>query len=77
MITAQTIKTEDARKINDKLAPAMRYIVKLYERMEKAGCPSDDSFRIALTRAYDAMQDLATELHYMSCKEGVGRPSKE
>ena len=77
MITAQTIKTEDAQKINDKLSPAMGYIAKLYERMDQVGCPSDDPFRLALTRAYDAMRHLTSELHYMSCKQGAGRPPKE
>jgi hypothetical protein len=77
MVTAQSIKTEDARKMHDKLAPAMRYIARLYERMEKVGCPPDDSFRSALTRAYDGMSHLTVELHYMSIKHGAGRPQKE
>lgn len=53
-----------------------RYVCRLRERLDAAGCPGDDPFRVAVERAYDAMRALSTELHYCGCKQGVGRPPK-
>jgi hypothetical protein len=77
MITARTLTRAQAEKIKDRIDPTTEYICKLCARMNKVGCPDGDSFRIALERAHDAMRSLSMELHYISCKSGVGRPSKE
>ena len=54
-----------------------RYVCRLRERLDAAGCPGGDPLRIAVDRAYDAMRALSTELHYCGCKAGVGRAAKE
>jgi hypothetical protein len=45
--------------------------------MELLGFPPGDPLFVLVSRAYDSLQRLSVELHYMSCRSGVGRPSSE
>jgi hypothetical protein len=45
--------------------------------MEKAGFKPDDPVYQLVFKAYDAMHRLSVELHYRSCKSGVGRPNRD
>ena len=44
--------------------------------MEKRGFSPDDRLLQLVTQAQAVMQDLSMELHYVSCKRGVGRKAR-
>ena len=45
-------------------------------RMLKVGFTQDDLLYQLVSQSYDTMQALFMQLHYLSCKSGVGRPSE-
>ena len=49
------------------------YLFRLRQRMDKRGFSPDDPLYQLVVNAYDALHPLTVELHYLSCKEGVGR----
>jgi hypothetical protein len=57
------------------LRPALGYLYRLRERMEKQGFPPNDKLLKLTDAAYNAIHALTVELHYLSCESGVGRPS--
>jgi hypothetical protein len=75
LVGMDRLNPEQARKIHEALGPATGYLWRLVERM----CESDlrlrdpELYRL-VTAARDAMLALTVELHYQSCKSGVGRP---
>lgn len=73
MITARTLTKEQAEEIQRRIDPMTRYICRLYARMNKVGCPGNDSFRLAVERAHDAMRSLSTELYYIGAGTGGDR----
>jgi hypothetical protein len=62
-----------ARKMFAALQRATGYLSRLKRRMEVTGFPPDDPLYLVTLQAQRAMQDLLMELHYRSCKSGVGR----
>lgn len=77
MITADSLTTQQAATLKGRIDPMTRYVCRVRERLDVAGCPGNDPLRVAVERAYDAMRALSTELHYCGCKAGVGRAAKE
>lgn len=59
-----------------RIVPMTRYVSRLYGRMNAVGRPGDDTFRIAVERAYHAMRDPSTELYYIGNRSRVGRSPK-
>jgi len=45
--------------------------------MELIGFPSGDPLFVLVSPAYDSLQRLSVEVHYMSCRSVVGRPGGE
>ncbi len=76
MITANSLTPAQAEKLRSRIDPMTRYVCRLRERLDAAGCPGDDPLRVAVEQVYDAMQALSTELHDCGCRAGVGRPPK-
>jgi hypothetical protein len=69
------LTTDQARKIRDALGPAHGYLNRLIDRLQATGLRDRDKHLYALVRAAEeAMHKLSVELHYQSCKSGVGRP---
>jgi hypothetical protein len=66
---------EQAGTLYRGLVGGMNYLLRLRTRMEKAGFRPDDPVYEMVYKAYDAMHRLSVELHYRSCKSGVGRPN--
>jgi hypothetical protein len=64
-----------AGRVHESLGPSVRYLHRLKARMLKVGFTPDDLLYQLVTQAYDTMQVLSMQLHYLSCKSGVGRPS--
>jgi hypothetical protein len=71
-----SIKRWQAKKIHAVLHPSLNYLLRLRERMEKKGFLPSDLYYQHVCRAYDAMQTLVNQTHYLSCS-GVGRPCSE
>src|SRR5439155_22526593 len=70
-----TIKTWQAEHISKGLYPGANYLSRLRNRMEKL-FPPDDPLFLKVVAAQEAVRALSIEMHYQSCKTGVGRPNK-
>ena len=69
------MKPWQAKALYAAIRPALGYLCRLRDRMEKRGfSPTDKLVRLTVT-AYDALHALSIELHYLSCEAGVGRQS--
>ena len=71
------LTTDQARQLHERIRPMLAYLYKLRGRMEQRGFPRDDELRQLVERAYDSVHRLSVELHYLSCKSGVGRPPRK
>jgi hypothetical protein len=56
--------------------PRLNYLARLQKHMDEAGFPGDDKLYLLVSKAYDAMRHLSSEVHYMTC-DGVGRPARK
>jgi hypothetical protein len=70
------IKPWQAKLMYATLRPALGYLCRLRERMERRGFPPNDKLLKLTEAAYNAIHSLTVELHYMSCEGGVGRETK-
>jgi len=52
------------------------YLCRLNKRMEKRNFPHDDTLLRTVVKAYGAIHALNVEVHYLSCKSGVGREQR-
>ena len=68
---SEDLKDWQATKVEDSLRPALVYLARLKRRMEKRRFTPDDRLFQLVTQAHAAMQDLSTELHYLSCRSGA------
>jgi hypothetical protein len=71
-----SIKPWQATRLREALFPAINYLLRLRRRMDKTGFLPTDRLYGLVCKAYDAMHALYTEVHYLSCKSGVGREDK-
>jgi hypothetical protein len=56
-------------------APASGYLWRLLDRLRQVGLDvRDPELTRLVAAARDATHSLSVELHYQSCKSGVGRP---
>jgi hypothetical protein len=76
VIDQNSIKRWQAKRIQAALHPSLNYLLRLRERMEKKGFPPNDPYYKHVFCAYDAMQTLVNQTHYLTCN-GVGRPGSE
>jgi hypothetical protein len=65
-----------ARRVHRALQPSVGYLYRLKARMLKVGFTQDDLLYQLVSQSYDTIQALFMQLHYLSCKSGVGRPSE-
>ena len=70
------IKPWQAKLMHATLRPALGYLYRLREHMERRGFPPNDKLLKLTIAAYNAIHSLTVELHYMSCESGVGRETK-
>ena len=56
----------------------LQLLGKLVTRMEnELRFPPADPLLVATRTAYDALRDLANEVHYLSCKTGIGNQPRK
>jgi hypothetical protein len=58
------------------LVPTLRYLNRLYERLNARRFPPDDRMYRATFKAQAAMMELVMVLHYLEC-DGVGEPARK
>jgi len=69
---SRTMTRRQAALLNKALQPAVGYLYRLRERMQKVGfLPSDPLYKL-VCKAYDSLHALFVELHYLSC-DGAGK----
>jgi hypothetical protein len=74
---SRDLSTQQAAQVRDAIRPHLAYLRRLRVRMERRGFPpTDELFRLT-DEAYSATHALWVGLHYMSCRSGVYRPSRE
>ena len=69
------VTREQAAKICKALFPTTSYLSRLRRRMAQVGFPPNDSLFVLGDRAFDALQHLGVEVHYVSC--GVKGPGRD
>ena len=76
MMTSDDITTTQAKRLALKTNPMQGYLFKLWRRLERRGFPTSDPLYRKVMAAYEALHTLNVEVHYMTCKRGVGRPER-
>jgi hypothetical protein len=76
MMNSDDLTTEQATRMHESLFKLANYLSRTVKRMERVGFPPDDPLMKSARRAYDAVSSLYMDLHYRSCKSGVGPPKK-
>lgn len=68
---------QQAERMHRSIWPLQNYLARLTKRMEGTGFPPNDPLYAKAKKAYDATCALMVELHYLSCKSGVGNSPNE
>ncbi len=71
----ESLQPWQADRLFQSLYPGMNYLSRLKRRMEQVGFLPDDPLYRHVAAACEAMFNLRVELHYLSCRSGVGKPS--
>ncbi|HEY8666286.1 MAG TPA: hypothetical protein VIL86_06460 [Tepidisphaeraceae bacterium] len=73
-VDSRTLQKQQVAAMADTVGRELRYLGKLRQRMEQVGFPPEDRLYRSTSAAFNAMQGLFVELHYLSCSpETVGR----
>ncbi|MDW8262847.1 MAG: hypothetical protein RMJ35_10010, partial [Phycisphaerales bacterium] len=70
---SRQIRPNQAERLCQALRPPLAYLGRLRRRMELLGFPPDDPLYRTAARAFEAVQDLYVQSHYLTCPHGVGR----
>jgi hypothetical protein len=74
-MSSNQLSREQARKMHAALVPTLRYLNRLYERLNANRFPPDDRLYRAAFKAQTAMMELVMVLHYVT-RDGVGEPAR-
>jgi hypothetical protein len=74
---SSNLTMEQAAQMHKSLFRLANYLSRMVKRMERTGFPPNDPLFKSASRAYDAVCSVCMDLHYLSCKSGVGRPPNE
>ena len=66
-MNSDNITKAQATVIFDALFPGANYLVRLRDRMQKSSFPPGDKLFQLVEKAHDAMRQLCSELHHLSC----------
>jgi hypothetical protein len=70
------LTTDQAAQMRKSLFRLANYLNRVVNRMERTGFPPNDPLFQSARRAYDAVCTFSMDLHYLSCKSGVGKPAQ-
>jgi hypothetical protein len=71
-----TIERWQAAQLFKTLQPMVGYLSRLRTRMDKVGFVPSDPLYQRVRSAYESLQALFMQLHYLSCN-GTGQPSRK
>ena len=74
---SRSITTEQAKIMADAVRIQLNYLSRLRSRMERVGFPPADPLYREVHAAWAATHSLFVQLHYLSCKSGVGESIRE
>jgi hypothetical protein len=74
-MNSNNLSKAQATKMHAALVPALRYLNRLYERLNARSFPPEDRLYRAASKAQAAMGELVMALHYLTC-DGVGEPGR-
>ena len=63
--------------MHESLFRLVNYLSRVVKRMERTGFPPNDPIFTSARRAYDAVSTFCMDLHYLSCKSGVGKSARK
>jgi hypothetical protein len=69
----QPLSTKEAAALREYLAPIMRRLARVNERLQARGYTPNDELWRAGQAAYNAVHAFNVQAHYASCQGGVGR----
>jgi hypothetical protein len=69
------LSREQAKTMHAALVSTLRYLNRLYERLNARSFPPDDRLYRAAFKAQAALGELVMVLYYLTC-DGVGEPSQ-
>jgi hypothetical protein len=75
-MNSRDLTCEQAEALLKQIWPTLGYLNRVRARMEQRHFPSDDRLYRMVVAARDRIHELTVELHYMSCRQGVGRPAR-
>jgi hypothetical protein len=70
------LTTEQAGQMHKSLFRLANYLSRVVKRMERTGFPPNDPLFKSARRAYDGVCSFCMDLHYLSCKSGVGKTAR-
>jgi hypothetical protein len=62
-------------RLKKSVAPMLRYLYRLWDRMNKIGFLPNDPLYLVVYQAYNAVHALSVKLHYME-RDGTGKPRR-
>jgi hypothetical protein len=71
------LTTEQAGQMRQSLFRLTNYLSRVVTRMEQTGFPPNDPLFKSARRAYHAVCSFYMDLHYHSCKSGVGKAARQ
>jgi hypothetical protein len=74
-MNSNQLSKAQAKHMHTALAPALRYLNRLYERLNARSFTPEDRLYRAAFKAQAALSELVMVLHYLTC-DGVGEPGR-
>ena len=71
------LTTKQAEGLRDRIRPMLHFLYRCRRRIDALGFDDKGAIYRAIDKAYCAMHELHTTLHYESCGRGVGRATGE
>jgi ankyrin repeat protein len=77
MMNGDDLDRGQCERLSKAVGRQLRYLRRLTDRMNQRGWDSQDPLYLAAFRAHDAVYGLYLQIHYASCKSGVGHPPRD
>jgi hypothetical protein len=71
------LTANQAASFRDKIRPMLHFLLRCRRRLDARGFDPNSTLYKAVDAAYSAFHRLHIELHYQTCRRGVGRPQDE
>jgi hypothetical protein len=72
-VDSKSLTDEQIAALKETIRRQLNFLGRLRDRMNRLGFPPDDRLYVQVVQAWNAVQALHIEIHYMGCMSGVGR----